>query len=319
MEKTFVVINQYKSRKNLIIKLCLFLAVVLLILIAIPWIALLLLLNQRYEQYQYHSIYFNIESERITLTTNDGLNLAAWRTYAEAEEPNGTVIIISGIQNPSVTSFFGYAQMLSEHGWDTLLIEKRARSLSEGESIGLGITEWKDVQAGVDFLDLDDRAKALPIIAMGTSAGGATVISSVAQVPRIDGVIAISAYTRFTDVYVDTVSATPLPRLVGELTRPFMWLQLGFRFGFREIRRTPVRAMMELEERPILLMHSTEDLEVPFSHFERFVAAAQGTDIQLSTFVREGNWHFVCYDIYTPSQDVEFSRAIFEFLEQFLH
>jgi len=318
MEKTYTIQNRYKSRqKGIIIKLCSFLAIVLVILTAIPWYALSLLLNQRYEQYQYNSIDFGIESERITLVTDDGLSLAAWRTYAEDDIPHGTVVIISGIQNPSVTAFFGYAEMLSDHGWDALLIEKRARSLSEGESIGLAMMEWMDVQAGVDFLDLDERAGALPIIAMGTSAGGAAVITAGAEVPRIDGVIAISAYSSFIDAYVDNVAVVGLPRVVGEVTRPFMWLNLGFRFGFSAVGRTPINAITELEEYPILLMHSTEDWEVPFSHFERLEAAAADVGIQLSTFVREGAWHFVCYDIYRPSQDVEFSRAIFEFLEQF--
>lgn len=31
--------------------------------------------------------------------------------------------------------------MLSDNGWDCLLIEMRARSLSEGNDIGLGMTE----------------------------------------------------------------------------------------------------------------------------------------------------------------------------------
>ncbi len=53
-----------------------------------------------------------------------------------------TVIILSGIENPSVTAFFGYAKMLADNGWDSLLIEMRARNLSEGEKIGLGYTEW---------------------------------------------------------------------------------------------------------------------------------------------------------------------------------
>jgi len=311
--------RQKERKKRIIIKICSFFAIILVFLIAIPWYALSLLLNQRYDQHQYNSSDFEIESERITLTTDDELNLAAWRTYAEDDEPHGTVIIISGIQNPSVTAFFGYAEMLSTHGWDALLIEKRARSLSEGESIGLAMTEWKDVQAGVSFLDLDERAGELPIIAMGTSAGGAAVITAGAELPRIDGIIAISAYSSFIDVYIDNAAVIGIPRFIGQATRPFMWLQLGFRFGFSEISRTPANAIMELGERPVLLMHSTEDWEVPFSHFERLETEATDASVQLSTFVREGNWHFVCYShyIYTPDQDVEFSRAIFEFLEQF--
>ena len=173
------------------VSVCVFIFIVLNV---IPWYALSLLLNQRYTQTQFNPADFDIKSEQITLTTYDELDLAAWRVYTENDIPNGTVIIISGIQYPSVTMFFGVSQMLAENGWDSLLIEKRARSLSDGETIGLGMTEWLDVSAGVEFLETDTRAGKLPIIAKGTSAGGATVIVSGAQNPRIDGIIAISLF-----------------------------------------------------------------------------------------------------------------------------
>jgi len=307
------------NKRKFIKKSIIFFIFTLIILIAIPWYALSLLLNQRYEQPQFDSTHFGIESEQVTLTTYDGLNLVAWRTYTESATPNGTVIIVSGIQYPSVTMLFGISQMLSENGWDTLLIEKRARSLSEGETIGLGMTEWMDIQAGVDFLDMDVRAGELPIVAKGVSAGGATVIVAGAKIPRIDGVIAISAYTNFIDVYVDNVVNMGIPRFIGQATRPFMWLNLGFRFGFDELNETPINLIAQLDSHPILLMHSTEDWQVPFSHFESLKMKAKNSEINLTTFVRAGNWHFVIYDEYimTPSLDVAFSATISEFLEAF--
>jgi len=308
-----------KNKKKLVVQLSGFLLLILAILIAIPWYALSLFLNQRYDQYQHDPNDFNIVAETVTLTTYDDLNLAAWHVLSESDQPHGTIIILSGIQQPSVTAFFGYAEMFSEAGWDTLLIEKRARSLSEGDSIGLGMTEWLDVEAGVLYLEDDERASNLPIVVMGTSAGGSTAMVAAGEIPRIDGVIAISAYTNFIDAYVDNVSLMGLPRWVGEATRPFMWLQLNGRFGTDDLNRTPLNALTAFDGRPLLLMHSTEDWQVPFSHFEQLEEVAIEAGIPLSTFVREGDWHFVVYDqyIYTPSQDTEFSYAIFEFLESF--
>jgi len=278
-----------------------------------------LFLGQRIYQPQHDSTDYGIESEHITLTTDDGLNLSAWRTYT-ANEPAGTVIIISGLQNPSVTAFFGYANMLAENGWDSLLIEKRARSLSEGESIGFGITEWLDVQAGVSFLAADRRAGDLPIVTMGTSAGGATAIIAGGEIPRIDGVIAISAYSNFVDLYVDSIAMMGIPRFIGIMTTPFMHLRMGMHFGFGRLGLTPVNGIAKLGQRPILLMHSTLDEQVLFPHFERLRHVAEENGIALTTFVREGDWHFVCYDWYVanPAGDVEFARAVLQFLEQFV-
>jgi len=324
---------RYKRRTGQIVYA---IAVVLVLafaaLVAMPVYAALLFLDERFEQEQHDSLDYGIESERIILATEDGLNLAAWRTYAVEgspgiegdapgqDTPKGTVIILSGIQRPSVTEFFGYAQMLSQHGWDALLIEKRARGLSEGESIGFGFTEWKDVQAGVSYLDADSRAGDIPIIVMGTSAGGSTALIAAAEIPRIDGVISISGYTTFTDAYVDNVVEMGVPRFIVDASRPFMNLFLDLRFGSEVAQKTPIAALDSRDGRPLLLMHSTEDTQVPFTHHERFLQqTAHSTDWPVYTFVREGDWHFVCYDRYVknPAYDTEFSQAIFDFLDQF--
>jgi len=294
-------------------------AFILVLLILLPIFVTSLYLGQRYYQYQHNPVAFGVEAQRITLTTDDGFALAAWRTHAATELPHGTVIIISGLQEPSVTAFFGYANMLAQNGWDALLIEKRARSLSQGDEIGFGITEWRDVKAGVYYLDADERAGHLPIIAMGTSAGGATVIIAGGEVPRIDGVIAISAYSDFVSLYVDGISMMGLPRFIGVITTPVMHLRMGLRFGFDAINYTPANGIAKLGQRPILLMHSTEDWQVPFSHFERLRQVAEDNNINITTFVRDGDWHFVCYDQYisNPARDVEFTTAILGFLDVF--
>ena len=298
--------------------MCILVVAILFILIIIPWYALSLFLNQRYDQPQFDPSDFGVVAQQITLTTQDGLVLAGWRTLTD-DEPHGTVVIVSGIQYPSVTAFFGYAAMLADNAWDTLLIEKRARSLSEGETIGLAMTEWMDIEAGVIFLDNDLRAGDLPIITLGTSAGASAALVATAEVPRIDGTIAISAFTTFIDVYIDNMPMVGLPRFIGHLTRPFMWLQLGFHFGFDELNRTPINALEHFDERPLLLMHSTEDWQVPFTHFEKLYEHARGVGVDVHTFIRTGNWHFVVYDWYiqTPSRDAEFTHAILEFLALF--
>lgn len=306
------------SRK-LIVRGAIIAGLILAILILLPVYVMSQFLGQRHYQPQYDPIIFGVEAERIALVTDDGLALAAWRTFTEEASSKGTVIIISGLEMPSVTAFFGYARMLADNGWDALLIEKRARSLSEGNGIGFGVTEWLDIKAGVDFLSQDSRVGDLPIITMGTSAGGAAVIIAGGEIPRIDGVIAISAYSNFIDLYVDGIVMFGLPRFLGVVTIPFMHLRMGLHFGFSALGYTPINGIAKLNNRPILLMHSTDDWQVPFRHFERLYQAAIDSSIDVSTFIREGDWHFVCYDQYinNPSQDIEFADAIMGFLSQF--
>jgi fermentation-respiration switch protein FrsA (DUF1100 family) len=305
-----------KTKKIAVIVSCAFVALLVGTLVLIPVFVMPMFLGQRYERRQFDSVDFGIESERVTITTDDSLALAAWRTKARTDATKGTVIILSGIQNPSVTAFFGYAKMFSDNGWDSLLIEMRARSQSEGDEIGLGMTEWLDVKAGVDFLSIDENVKNLPIVAMGTSMGGGTVIIAAGELPRINAVISIAAFSTFADLFVDNMSMFGMPKFLGILDIPFLNFYIGFHFGFDALKYSPINGIAKLGERPILMMHSTGDTQVPYSEFEKLLKTAESKGVRPVIFTREGDIHFVCYDEYfeEPAQDKEFSQAIIQFL-----
>lgn len=229
-----------------------------------------------------------------------------------------TVIILSGIENPSVTAFFGYAKMLADNGWDSLLIEMRARNLSEGEKIGLGYTEWKDVVAGVNYLSNDSDVADFPIVVMGTSMGASAGIMATGRNSRIDGVISISGFSSWEDAFADNMSLMNAPKFFCTLEKPFVRLYLGFNYGFSATNYSPMKALANFGERPILLMHSTEDSQVPYSSFERLKKQAEKYNVKTFIFIREGDEHFICYDEYfdNPVQDIEFSNAILNFLNE---
>lgn len=306
--------SKSKTKRIIFIIAMVLVALFLALLIAIPFMVMPTFLGQRYEQKQFVSLDVGIPSERITLTTDDSLDIAAWRT--RADDAKGTVIILSGIQNPSVTAFFGYAKMLADNGWDSLLIEMRARSESEGDEIGFGMTEWLDVKAGVDFLSNDAGTKDLPIVTMGTSMGGGTVIIAAGELPAVDAVISISAFSSWSDLFVYHMTMSGVPKAIGVMDTPFINMYLGFHFGFDALQYSPVNGIAKLDARPILMMHSTEDTQVPYSEFEKLLDAANKNGINVSTFIREGDEHFVCYGEYLdkPEQDAAFSQAILDFL-----
>ena len=261
----------------------------------------------------YDSEMFGVKSNKINLETEDGLTLAAWQV--EAENPKGTVIFISGIHNPSVTYFFPHAQMMENNGYSSLLIELRAHGDSEGEKISLGMEEYLDVKAGVDFLKQSEKYKDLPIIVFGVSMGGATAINSIGQINEIDGLISLSAYSNWADVFCDNMVELGVPRFVATLEKPFVWLYLCFDYGFDKIGINPLNEIKKLNGRPALLMHSKEDSQVPFESYERLIKSAKE---EVSSYVREGNYHFITYDGYSnkPWADKEYSSTILNFLNE---
>ena len=66
-----------KARKIAVIISFAFIAFLLGTLILIPVFVMPMFLGQRYEQRQFYSIDFGIESERVAITTDDSIALAA--------------------------------------------------------------------------------------------------------------------------------------------------------------------------------------------------------------------------------------------------
>jgi fermentation-respiration switch protein FrsA (DUF1100 family) len=269
--------------------------------------------NYHFNVNVYDSDMFGVESKKIELKTEDNLKLAAWEV--EASNPKGTIIFISGIHNPSVTYFFPHAQMMKDNNYSSLLIELRAHGESEGNIISLGMDEYLDVKAGVEYLKSNQEYKDLPIIVFGVSMGGATAINSIGQISQIDGLISLSAYSNWADVFCDNMVELGVPKFIAEFEKPFVWIYLYFNYGFDKISINPLNEIEKLNGRPALLMHSKEDSQVPFESYKRLIKKVEGN---VESFIREGNYHFITYDGYSnkPWDDKEYATTILNFLEK---
>ncbi len=255
---------------------------------------------------------YGLAPEEVALLTEDGLLLSSW--HVAAEEEKGTVILLSGIHRPSVTAFWGYARMLRDAGYSSLLIEMRGHGTSEGEQVALGYQEWKDVESGVKWIRNETSRETLPVIVWGTSMGGAVALNS-SRVPGVDGVIAASAFASWNTVFHDNMTTSGLPKLLADVMQPFLHLYLGFMYGFENLSITPMNAMKQMEDLPVLLMHTSGDTQVPYGAFQRLSAVAPAS---VETFTREGDHHFVVLNEFleNPEEDIPFREAVLGFLSR---
>lgn len=253
---------------------------------------------------------FGIEAEKISLTTEDGLTLAAWRV--DAENPHAVVIFASGFHTPSVTMFFGHAKMLRDAGYSSILVELRGRGESEGDTLGVGTTEYMDIRAAVFYTK--ELSPALPVVAFGFSMGGAAAINAIGETDEIDAVIAVSAASSWPDMLTDNMRQGGIPEIACLVEKPFVWLTMGIRYGFDKLHINPVDEIKKLNGRPALLMHSRDDRIVPFESFLRLSEAAPTAE----TYVIEGNRHRVCQDdcFLDPQEDADYANAVLAFLNE---
>lgn len=253
---------------------------------------------------------FALESAELTLRTADGYAISAFEV--EADDPKGVIIFISGIHNPSVTAFFGHAKLFREHGYASVLYDTRAHGKSEGNVISLGYLETMDTQAVVDYIRSKEMYQDLPIIVYGLSMGGAVAINSIGQIPEIAGLVSMSAYSSWEDVFAENMTAMGAPRFLTKIQEPFVKLYTLLKFGWKRADIYPKKQIGNLGNRPALLIHSLEDSQVSYGNLERILQKAPS---RVETWTRPGDEHLITIDFLHPENDLEYAQRVLDFLE----
>lgn len=255
----------------------------------------------------YDAAEFGLEAKTVSLRTEDDLLLEAYEVRVDS--PQGVVIFLSGIHNPSVTAFYGHAKMLLEDNYASLLLEMRAHGESEGDLISLGFKEHLDVAAALDYIKAEKIYQDVPVIVFGLSMGGATAINAMGTIEELAGLVSLSAYSAWEDVFTDNMRQMGISGALATLQKPFVQLYNTIRFGFNSSNLSPKVQIQNLGTRPALLIHSTEDSQIPFVSFERLVEKAPA---HIETWVREGDYHFILKndDFLFPTRDTEYQEVI---------
>lgn len=234
---------------------------------------------------------YGIEAEHFFVTTEDGLKISAYEV--PVENPKAVIICMSGIHNPSATAFFGHARLFRENQYATILFDMRAHGESEGDMICLGYKEYLDVKAIVKHIMEDPAYRDTPVVVFGVSMGGATAINAMGEIPEIDGLISIAAFSAWEDVFYELM-AFQSPVFLAKMVKPV-----------KEIRK--------LGNRPALIMHTKGDTQVPFASFERIIQEAPS---HVQTFVRQGDMHFMTENFTEPEKDTEYAATILGLLDR---
>lgn len=306
-----------RRKRGLVTKIIFWIVVVILLLgvgflVAIPPLVMGDMINQRVDfKTVYDAQEFGLEAKELTLKTVDGLNISAFEV--EAEDPKAVIVFISGIHNPSVTAFFGHARMFREYGYASILYDMRAHGKSDGDLIAFGHLETRDTQAVVDYILDQVKYTDLPIIVYGVSMGGAVAINSIGQIPEISGLISMSAYSAWEDVFKENMLASGAPPFLVKLQGPFINLYTVSKFGLKTASLTPKKQITKLGNRPALIMHSLEDSQVAFGNFERLMEKAPA---HVETWIRPGDEHMMAMDFLYPENDPEYVEQVLGFLEQ---
>jgi hypothetical protein len=131
----------------------------------------------------------DLASERVTVTTEDGLNLAA--TYVPSKN-RAAIIVFPGATRVDE------ATMIARHGYGVLLLEPRGQGASEGD-----LVRWagdRDLHAATEYLRSRPDVDPERIGAIGFSIGGEILLEAAAQRDGIKAVVSEGAGERVGEV-----------------------------------------------------------------------------------------------------------------------
>ena len=314
-KRTGTEIGEQKAARKKVFKRILLIAAAFLVLYVlansiVPVAVVSGMVNRRYE----HKTDERLEKGTgIFVQTSDGEEI--WMKICPAEEPRGAIIFLSGLGGPAATNYQAHADWMNGLGYTAVIMELRAHGISSGERIGLGFLETEDVRAVLKELRKDPALQELPVYLLGVSMGGATALNAFGEIPEIAGVIALSPFASFEDVFELRMERAFVP----PLTRKYVLFLIGSflesTYG-KEIAETrnPKDEILKAGGRPVLLIASKGDRRVPYE--DSLILAEAYPDAEL--WIREGNDHLVVTgnDLKNVGKDEEYRRKIEEWLEK---
>lgn len=208
----------------------------------------------------------------VRFPARDGAaEIAGWYIPAGAGAP--TVIMVHG-RDASRTAavagnFLEEAKLLHDAGFGVLMIDLRGHGESSDARFTFGLRERYDVLGAVDWL-LAQGVKPGQIGVLGLSLGAAASIGAAATEPAIGALVTDSAFADInTLIGAQWEAASGLPR-------PFLYaalLMARLMTGEDLTQAQPVRELVALAPRPLLLIHCAADDYVPATNMDALRAA----------------------------------------------
>jgi fermentation-respiration switch protein FrsA (DUF1100 family) len=238
---------------------------------------------------------YGIEHQKVELTTEDNVKLAAWYTPPQ----NGAVILVAHGYGDRRSE--DYYLLFTQKGYGVLSWDFRAHGESGGDFSSLGYYEVLDAKAALDF------ALAQPgvehIGAWGGSMGAVTMIRAAAQYSEIEALVADSPFATLEDEMNLRVTLSAMRPLI----RFFAERATGVSFDTVQ----PVDEIAKISPRPVFLIQGMEDAMVPLDSAQRLYDAAREPR---QLWLEEGIGHLGIF----IEHKVKYTQRVIGFFDEYL-
>lgn len=194
--------------------------------------------------------------------------------------PRGTILVVHGIGARGLTMYH-HARSLAKAGYRIVLPDLRGEGRSTGDFRTYGVLEGRDLSQVIDALERK-RLVAGPIGVLGLSYGATTSIHLAACDPRVQAVVAVEPFgmVRPEIPHFSRVMLPGVGWLIPESKYHEALDQAGRIAGFDPDESDATDAI-RLTNAPVLLIHGTNDLIVPYWNSVALSEAAPENSMRL--------------------------------------
>jgi hypothetical protein len=242
------------------------------------------------------------------VVTSDGVPIAGWYIPAgSGVGPTGPTVLIAHGWKSNKSEILKYAPPFHE-AYNLVLVDLRNGGRSGVAGTTWGLREQLDVRAMIDWIDRTKHPSW--IAAMGNSMGASTVLAEAVTDQRVKALILDSMHAH-TLVSIGNV----LEAENGHPSLPGSWAivaGVAIRIGADWTEVDPVRTIVQLGDRPVLLTHGTNDvLDRPAESADFNVQAALGVGVPVELHYCRGATHGAVID----TCPTDWARWVTSFLE----
>jgi fermentation-respiration switch protein FrsA (DUF1100 family) len=248
--------------------------------------------------------------ERVEIKARDGKKLGGWFLAAPEGKPRPwpCVVLVHGYGGHKEL-MNGYAKILYDGGFSSLMFDMRGSGLRRGEPVTLGFKERWDLMDAVNYIRQRPDVDPGRVGVLGVSMGGATALMAAEEDPHIKAIVADSAFADISDMIKPGLAAFVGPRAA--LLAQLIVFYAETLMGVKSDDLRPVRSTERMGERPLFIIHGEDDqLTTPESARKLYEAARGPKELWMVPDCSHGAAPSVAPEEYT--------RRIIDFFSRYL-
>lgn len=206
---------------------------------------------------------------------SEGFQLESWLLLPQPDlKPQGTILYLHG-NGENISTHMNSVAWLTLEGYKVFLLDYRGYGNSEGASTLR--SALYDIYQAHSWLSEQEDA---PLFLFGQSMGGALAITYAANINALES----NELMPFQALITESAPAD-WPQVAREAMRKhwLTWL-IQIPASFIESKYNPEDHIDQLNNLPILLMHSKQDPIVSYEHLEQLLEAAKDANVDIETY-----------------------------------